>query len=103
MDRGNNLSPRLIALGKDSVLKIFLDSWDNSMTFKEIKEYLMLNLDSNKNIIINKDFLEISREDLCNKMDLSYSVMVSLIVDTLKFVGRSNDGIDIEWQHPHSH
>jgi hypothetical protein len=103
MDRGNNLSPRLVALGKDSVLKIFLDSWDNSMTFKEIKEYLKLNLDNNKNIIINKDFLEIPREDLCNKIDSSYSVMVNLIVDTLKFVGRPNDGTDIEWHHSHSH
>ena len=102
MDKGNNLSPRLVALAKDNVLKIFLDSWDNNMTFKEIKNSLLLNIE-NETIVINKDFIEMSKEDLCKKIDYSYSIFINLIVETLKFVGRPNEGFDIEWNHSHSH
>lgn len=103
METGNHLSPRLVALAKDSTLKIFLDSWDESMTFKEIKEYLSLNLNYNDKIIINKNFVNIPKEDLCKRMDFSYPIFLDLIMSTLRFLGRPNDGFEIEWNHSHKH
>jgi hypothetical protein len=103
METGNYLSPRLVALAKDSSLKVFLDSWDTHMTFKEIKEYLFLNLNNNDKIIINKNFINIPKEELCKRIDFSYSIFTNLIMDTLRFLGRPNDGTDIEWHQPHSH
>jgi len=73
------------------------------MTFKEIKEYLSLNLNNNDKIIINKNFINIPKEELCKRIDFSYSIFTNLIMDTLRFLGRPNDGTDIEWNQPHSH
>lgn len=102
MDKGNNLSPRLVSLAKDKTLEIFLDSWDFNMTFKEIKSSLLLNIE-NDSIVINKRFIEIPKEDLCKQIEDSYRILISLIVQTLNFVGRPIEGLDAEWNHPHTH
>jgi hypothetical protein len=103
METGNNLSPRLVALAKDSALKVFLDSWDFHMTFKEIKEYLFLDIKNNDKIIINKNFIDVPKKELCERIDLSYSIFINLIMDTLRFVGRPNDGFEIDFNNYHSH
>lgn len=72
------------------------------MTFKEIKESLYLNKDNNK-ILINENFINIDKIDLCNNIDNAYSICTNLIMDTLRFLGRPNDGLEIEWDHTHKH
>lgn len=103
MQTGNYLSPRLVALAKDNALKIFLDSWDSNITFKEIKESLSSNTFSDEKISINKSFIDMDKIELCNRIDYAYSISISLIMDTLKFLGRPNDGTKIEWDHSHNH
>lgn len=100
MDHGNYLSPRLVALSKDSALSIFLDFWDESITYNFIRDALNNNIDISNKIQIKNSFSYLSNKELSMMLEESYNVLIELTKDTLKFVGRKNDAYieNLEWK-----
>lgn len=99
MTHGDYLSPRLVALAKDSALNVFFKKWENSITFNFIKDAMANDIDISDKVIIREHFADISSQELSRILEEAYLNSLELIKTTLKFVGRVNDSYSekIEW------
>ncbi len=108
----NLLAPRLVALSKDSALGLYLEKWqdpENISTYKDVISMFSSNNidDFEKSVIsIKKEFITFSLPELAVMIESTYSSMEELVKDTLRFVGRENEGPGVdkfEWGHSHPH
>ena len=91
MDKGDYLTPRLVALAKDSCLQIYFDYIDPAITYNYLCESLINDVDISNRVKIKKEFSSTSNKNLVLSIENSYKIITSAIVNTLKFVGRPND------------
>jgi hypothetical protein len=108
----NYLSPRLVALAKDSALALYLDKWqhqDAMFTYKDIISMFSendLDLFEKSSISIKQEFRHFNLPDLEKMISLTYVSMENVIKDTLRFLGNVNSGSGVEkfeWGHSHPH
>lgn len=102
----NVLAPRLVALIKDYSLSMYLDKWQDDTqinTYKDI-ELIFKNNDIDKFnescILIKDEFKTFSLPEIFNMILISKDCIENVVKDTLRFVGRSNEGQPkekIEW------
>jgi hypothetical protein len=108
MENVNNnvLAPRLVALIKDYSLAMYLNKWQDDTqinTYKDI-ELIFKNNDIEKFdascISIKNEFRAFSLPEIFDMVLTSKDCLEGIVKDTLRFVGRSNEGQPkekIEW------